>query len=124
MKKKIVCILCPIGCELEIEIEKNKVVSVKDNLCEKGIEYAKKEIENPTRSISSFVSVQNSKKYETIPVKVSSVIPKSKIFDVMNEIKKIQLKAPIKLGDIIIKNVLNLNVDIVVTRSVEKDKSR
>jgi CxxC motif-containing protein len=42
----------------------------------------------------------------------------------MNKIKKIQLKAPIKLGDIIIKNVLNLNVDIIATRNIEKDKSK
>lgn len=124
MKKKIVCTLCPIGCELEVEIQEGKVFSVEGSLCEKGIEYAKKEIENPTRCISSFVSVQNSEKYETVSVKTSSAIPKDKIFDVMNEIKKIQLKAPIKLGTVIIKNVLKLNVDVVATRSVKKDESK
>lgn len=124
MKKKIVCTLCPIGCELEVEIQEGKVVSVEGSLCERGVKYAKDEIENPTRCISSSIPVQDGKRYETVSVKTSSAIPKDKIFDVMNEIKKIQLKAPIKLGTVIIKNVLKLNVDVVATRSVKKDESK
>ncbi|MCD6132941.1 MAG: DUF1667 domain-containing protein [Deltaproteobacteria bacterium] len=121
MRRKISCILCPMGCELEVEVQKGKVILVEGNLCERGIKYAKEEVENPTRCISTSIPIQEGGKCETVSVKTSNPIPKDKIFDVMNEIKKVELKAPIKSGDIIIKNVLNLNVDIVATRSVERE---
>jgi CxxC motif-containing protein len=53
-----------------------------------------------------------------LPVVTSGEIPKGRIFDIMNELNRLEVTAPIKLNDVLIKNVLGLGVDIVATRSL------
>ena len=111
--KKLICIVCPKGCNLTMD----KKLNVSGNFCKRGEIYAKTEITNPKRMITSTVII-DSKLIDRLPVKTSNPIPKDKIIDVMNEISKIKVNAPINLGDIVLKNVLNLNVDIVSTRTI------
>ncbi|MGL5329823.1 MAG: DUF1667 domain-containing protein [Peptostreptococcaceae bacterium] len=69
--------------------------------------------------MASSVKVKNGS-LELVSVRLDNNIPKNKIFEVMDEIKKVQIEAPIKIGDIIIKNVLNLNVDVIATKNIEE----
>ena len=55
-----------------------------------------------------------------LPVITSGDIPKSKIFDVMKEITEAEVCAPVKVNDVIIKDVCGLGVDIIASRSMEK----
>ena len=61
--------------------------------------------------------------FTVLPVKTKSGIPKKLNFEVMKVINSITVKAPIKCGDIIIKNILNTGIDLVATRSMEKVNS-
>lgn len=116
--KSLICISCPIGCHLEITLDDNKnVTNVTGNTCKRGIDYAKKEITNPTRFVTSTVKVKNGTE-ERVSVKTQFDIPKAKIFDIMKEINKVTVNAPIKMDDIIIENVADTGVNIVATRSV------
>jgi CxxC motif-containing protein len=117
MKKELICIACPIGCHLTVDIDKDYHVT--GNNCPKGISYGKKELTNPTRPVTSTVII-NGGLLPRIPVKTSGEIPKLKIFEVMKEINQAMLTAPVSMGDIVIKNVLGLNVDIITTRSMKK----
>ena len=56
---------------------------------------------------------------KTVSVKTDGPIPKTRIMDVMGEIKKIILDRPVRIGDIIADNILGLGVNLVATRSVE-----
>ena len=119
MNKTLTCILCPIGCELNIEYDGITVHSVTGNNCKKGDEYAHQEIISPMRNIASSVFVDGGH-LPLCSVRLSAPIPKDRIMDVMDEIKKISVSAPVTLGDIIIKNVLDLNADVFATKNIEK----
>lgn len=117
MIKKMTCIDCPQGCQLQLTIEEGKVLSVAGNRCKKGITYAKQEVENPMRTLTSSVITENLP-VKMAPVKTSRPIPKEKLLEGMAEVKKIRLKKPVKAGEIIAANFLNLNVNLVSTRTI------
>lgn len=112
---KMICIVCPRGCHLEVDENLN----VTGHACKRGEVYALNEIKNPTRMITSTVKVIGGE-ITRLPVVTSAPIPKGKIFAVMDELDKVIVQAPIALHDIIIKNILHLNVDIIATRPIEK----
>ena len=118
IKKEMVCIVCPMSCHLCVEIEENKVKSVTGNACPRGAKYASEEICNPTRMVTSTVVLKKAK-MTRLPVATENPVPKDKIFDVMDEINKVIVKAPVKLGDIIISNVAKTGVNIIATRSFD-----
>lgn len=112
--KELTCIVCPRGCRLKIDDELN----VTGNFCPRGAQYAKDELTNPKRMITSFVRVKNRENC-VASVKTSSSIPKGMIFEVMEEINKVGVVAPVKIGDIAIKNVLGTGADIVITKNIK-----
>ena len=108
MSKKFTCIVCPRGCALEVDDNLN----VTGNFCPRGKAYALSEITAPVRNIASTVRILNIPNL-MLSVKTSKPIPKEKIFEVMEEINKVGVNAPINLGDVIIKNVCGLDADII-----------
>ena len=114
MKKSLICVSCPLGCPIEVEIENGEVTAVTGNTCKRGDAYARAEITNPVRSLTSSVKVENGM-YAVVPVKSSAPVPKDKMFDCMKEINAVTVKAPVKIGDVVIENILGLGVDIVAT---------
>ena len=117
MIKEFICIECPSGCALKVDIENCKVVSVSGNTCPKGEVYAKKEVENPERILTSTV-VTKGLSLKLVPVRTDRAIPKSKLFDAMHEIKSMRIEKTINAGDVIVENFLGLDVNIIATRSV------
>jgi CxxC motif-containing protein len=113
--KELICIVCPKGCHLKIDENLN----VTGNGCNRGIEYGINELTNPTRMVTSTVVVLGGE-LSRCSVVTSKPIPKNKIFDVMNEINKVKVNAPIYVKDVIIKDVLNLGVDIIATRDIKE----
>jgi len=123
MKKELICVICPNGCELQADVlQEEDGLNVKDvtgNLCEKGPEWVKQEIVNPMRTISSSVLVEGGD-FPLASVRTDAPISLKDIFQVMVEIKKIKMKAPVRIGDVVIKNVADLPCNILATRNVEK----
>ena len=111
--KELICIVCPKGCHLKIDENLN----VTGNGCKRGIKYGVEELTNPTRMVTSTVVVVNGE-IARLPVVTSKPIPKDKIMDIMKEINKVRVEAPIYVKDVIISNALGLGVDIVATREV------
>jgi len=108
---QVVCIGCPASCL--VTVEGNDLI-ITGNACPVGDEYARKELTAPTRYIASLIQVTDGKN-KVVSVKTSADIPKEKIFDCMDEIRKTTVSAPIKAGDILIANVAGTGVDIVAT---------
>ena len=106
---KMICIMCPMGCELTVTKNGNNI-SVTGNNCIRGERYAVDELNCPKRVVTSLIKVGKG----VLPVKTSAPVPKNKVNEVINEIAKTCLKSA-KLGDVAIKNVLNLGVDVIVT---------
>ncbi len=114
MKKSLICVSCPLGCPIEVEIENGQVVAVTGNTCKRGDAYARAEITNPVRSLTTSVKVENGV-HPVVPVKSSGPVPKDKMFDCMKAINEATIKAPVKIGDVVIENILGLGVDIIAT---------
>lgn len=112
--KEFTCIVCPRGCRLTIDDNMN----VTGNTCPRGKDYAIAEVTNPVRTITSSVRVTNREDL-LVSVKTSGPIPKGKIFDVMAEINKVGVLAPTHIGQVVIKDVLGLGVDIVITKDID-----
>ena len=115
--KNLICIQCPMGCPLEVEMENGEVVKVSGNTCKRGEVYAKKEVTSPTRTVTSTVKVENGE-LPVVAVKTKLDIPKSLIFECMAEINKAKAVAPVKIGDVIIENVCGTGVPVVATSNV------
>jgi len=118
-KKEITCIICPIGCKILVEIEGKKLKIVNGNKCNQGITYAKSEALDPRRMLTSSVLVKNGN-WPLVSVKSSQAIPKEKVFDVLNEIKKTIVEAPIYTGSVLIENVQNTKIDIIATKKINE----
>jgi len=115
MEKELICIVCPKGCHLKVDVEAK---SVTGNGCPRGVEYGINEVTNPVRVITSTVKVENGE-LAVVPVKTNKSTPKGLNFECMEEINKVVAIAPVKIGDVIIENVLGTGVDVVVTRNVK-----
>lgn len=115
MKKELICIVCPMGCHLTVDVDNDYEVT--GNQCKRGITYGKKELTNPTRTITSTVIIEGGLN-NRLPVKTDQEVPKEMIFDIMKELNKVKIKSPINVGDIIINNVLGTGVNIVASRSM------
>lgn len=114
-KREMICIGCPMGCPLTVEMDGTEVVNVTRNTCKRGDVYAKKEVTNPTRIVTSTVKVEGGK-VDMVSVKTKEDIPKGKIFDCVKALKGVSVKAPVRIGDIILANVADTGVDIVATK--------
>ncbi|MBR2323225.1 MAG: DUF1667 domain-containing protein [Clostridia bacterium] len=114
MIKNIICTVCPRGCSISVKGENSIVESVENYGCKRGIEYAKAEFVCPVRILTTVVKVDG--KDELIPVRSNKPIPKSKILECMEEIRKTTITLPVKMHQVIIENVCDTGVSIVATK--------
>lgn len=115
MQKNIICVACPMGCGVTVDIADNgEIISVTGNTCKRGDTYARTECTNPVRSLATTVKVSGGL-YNVVPCKSAGALPKDKIMECMNIINNASADAPVKLGDILISDILGTGIDIVAT---------
>ena len=112
--KELTCIVCPRGCRLKVDDEMN----VTGNACPRGKVYAVNELTNPTRTITSSIRVTN-RPYTLVSVKTDNPIPKDKMFEVMQEIDKLSIEAPTRVGQVVKEKILGLDSNIVITKNID-----
>ena len=117
--RKLTCIGCPLGCAIQVRVKDGKIENISGNTCKRGEVYARKEMTNPTRIVTSTVKVENGE-VTMVSVKTRSDIPKEKIKDCIKELKGIMVQAPIYINDIIKYNVANTGVDVIATKNVQR----
>jgi CxxC motif-containing protein len=118
-ERELTCIICPKGCSLKVSIQEGKVSSVEGNSCKRGREYGEKECTNPTRTVTSTIPVKNGR-ISRVPVKTAGEIPKESIFACMDAIRGLSVEAPVKIGEVVMKNVAGTGVDLVAAREIER----
>ena len=111
-KKVLTCIGCPMGCELKVEIVCCNVISVSGNTCKRGDIYARKEVTNPTRIVTTTVRLSGG---GVVPVKTKEDIPKEKIMDCVRELKQLVIARPVQIGQVILENAAGTGVPVVAT---------
>ena len=117
--RELICIGCPLGCPLTVTVENGEVTSVAGNTCPRGDVYARKEVTNPTRIVTSTVRVSGGVS-PMVSCKTASDIPKGKIFEVTESLKNVCAPAPVSIGDVVLSNVAGTGVDVIATKNIEK----
>ena len=123
-KIPLTCIICPMGCSMEVEVETDadghkKVLSVKDNGCKRGEQYASKELQNPTRTLTSTIKV-NGGVLPVVPVKTAGEVPKNMLLQCMEVVRRAGCKAPVKRGDILLYDLLGTGINVIACADVLK----
>lgn len=116
--RKLICINCPMGCPLTVEMDGEQVVNVSGNTCKRGAVYARKEVTNPTRIVTTTVRVANGSA-DMVSVKTREDIPKEKIFACVEALKNVVVEAPVHIGDVIVSNIADTGVDMIATKNIE-----
>lgn len=121
-ERNMTCINCPMGCSLKIQISGDDI-KVSGNICKRGEEYAKNEVTNPVRTVTTTMKVTGGV-MPVVSVKTAGDIPKKLIFDLMKVINQKSIPAPVKIGDVLIENALGTGIDVVATSNVERSEVR
>ena len=115
MIRDLTCIVCPKGCQLKVELEGKKVLSVTGHTCKRGLAYAETECIAPMRTLTTTAAVEGG---GVVPVKTDKPIPRELLFEAMNEVNRVHVARDARLGDIVIKNLLGTGANVVTTRNV------
>ena len=114
----ITCIGCPMGCRLAVALKEGQVESVDGAACGRGAVYARQECVCPTRTVTSLVKVAGRR--APLSVKTARPVPKALIAGCLKAIHLAVAAPPVRIGEVIVKNVCDTGVDVVATMEIEK----
>lgn len=116
MIRELTCIVCPKGCQLKVELDGKRVVSVSGNTCKRGAVYAETECTAPMRTLTTTAPVEGG---GVVPVKTDRTVPKELLFECMELVNAACVPADAKLGYVVIENILGTGANVVTTRNVK-----
>ena len=146
MRKTITCIICPHGCLLSADVSEpgtDAPVTGTENPrsidstvtgagcprvidspvtgagCPRGEAYFIQEITDPKRTLTSSVLVTGGE-IPLCSVRLTEPIPIARIPDVMKEIRKMKVEAPLESGTVLIRDVLGLGSDVIATKTIRR----
>ena len=116
-EKEIICIVCPKGCHIQVTVD-TAGITCKNYGCPRGKEYAIQEATMPKRMLTGTVKINNAI-HPRLPVMSDQPVAKEKLREMMDELDKITVEAPITVNQLIISNILDSGVNIVASRTME-----
>jgi len=114
---KMICVTCPVGCTLEVTHEGKAIINVDGHACKKGIDYAEAELTDPRRMVTSTVKVRGGV-HPLVPVYTAAPIPRPLIFDLLAELRKVELPAPVQMGQVVVENALGTGINVLASRNL------
>ena len=116
MIRELTCIVCPKGCQLKVELDGKKVISVTGHTCKRGLAYAETECTAPMRTLTTTAPVRGG---GVVPVKTDKTVPKELLFECMAVINRATVEPDARLGDVVVENILGTGANVVTTRNVK-----
>lgn len=116
-EREIICIICPNSCRLNVWRDLEGEIHIKGNQCKRGIKYGQDEYTHPVRMVITTMRIKGARS-PVIPVRSSKPIPKEKIFEAIKIVNDHKCQAPVEMGQVLIKNLLGEDVDIIASRTV------
>lgn len=113
--KNLTCIVCPRGCTLTVTLDsalENPVVSVEGQGCKRGVDYATAECTHPTRVLTTTAPTVDG---GVVPCKTDRAIPRELLFEAMKAVNSLSAPAVVRIGDILLENLLGTGANIVAT---------
>jgi CxxC motif-containing protein len=114
---KMICVACPMGCEMVAAVEDGKLADLKGHACKRGIGYAEAEITNPTRGFHSTLRVEGGEA-PLVSIKSAAPVPKGLLMACAEATRSLIVKAPIAVGDVLLPDVCGTGVDLIATTRV------
>ena len=119
--KNLTCIICPMGCSLEVKTEQNTKDGtsyiVSGNSCPRGATYAKEELTCPKRTLTCTVAVKGGTR-PLVSARTKGEVPKQLLLDCMQAVKRLTLSAPVKQGQIIACDLLHTGIDLIACEDI------
>ena len=116
-----ICTACAQGCALTVLMENGEVLGVTGNSCKKGLDYAQAEMTDPRRMVATTVKIHNGF-HPLLPVYTERPVPKPMIPQVLAEIRKVELEAPVVMKTVVLENVLGTGINVLASRSMPAKK--
>lgn len=118
------CTTCPSECLLTVEVERDAkgtveaVRSVTGNSCPRGDKFAHQELTCPMRVLTTTVAVSGGDE-ALLPVRTAEAIPLTLHAQAMNLLRGAVVDAPIRMGDIVLPNLLNTSIDLIASMDID-----
>jgi CxxC motif-containing protein len=119
-KKHFVCVVCPIGCEIDVVYDGGRIISMEGNKCEKSEEFVSQELIEPMRILTTTVRIQGAR-WGVIPVRSDKAVPKRLFPHIMKKLRRIKLQAPVSMLDVVVKDIVGTGVNIITTRTMTRE---
>lgn len=119
------CTTCPSECLLTVEVERDangavvEVCSVTGNNCPRGDKFAHQELTCPTRVLTTTVAVSGGDE-TLLPVRTAEAIPLALHAQAMNLIRSLVFNAPIRMGDVVLENLLDTNINLIASMDIDR----
>lgn len=121
------CSTCPSECLLTVEVERDadgavvEVRSVAGNSCPRGDKFAHQELTCPMRVLTTTVAVSSGDE-TLLPVRTAEAIPLALHAQAMNLIRGLVVNAPIRMGDIMLEDLLDTNINLIASMDIDRVK--
>ncbi len=115
----LICITCPMGCTLEVTHEGDTVLNVEGNTCKRGLAYVERELTDPRRMVATTVRVKDGL-HPLVPVYTQAPFPKPLIFDLLAEIRELEIEAPVHTDQVVLHDALGTGIDVVASREMPR----
>ena len=119
-KMHFVCVVCPVGCEIDVVHDGGRIISMEGNKCEKSEEFVRQELIEPMRILTTTVRSEGSR-WPVIPVRTDKSVPKRLFPRMMRQLRRIKLQAPVNILDVVVRDVLHTGVNIIATRTMARE---
>ncbi|MBQ8432543.1 MAG: DUF1667 domain-containing protein [Clostridia bacterium] len=114
--RELTCIVCPKGCPMKVTLEGKEILTIEGFTCPRGKQYAIDECTHPMRTLTSTVRTSGG---GVVAVKTDRAIPKELMFDCMQVINKTVATLPVRVGDVLVSNLLDTGANLIVTANQE-----
>ncbi|NLJ47452.1 MAG: DUF1667 domain-containing protein [Treponema sp.] len=118
MPEELICITCPLGCRLTVERLAEGGLSVSGNRCTRGARYAEEELLAPKRVVTATCRALPADRCR-VPVRTASPFPKDRVEDLIRELYSLEVRLPVKRGDVLIPDALGTGIPVIATRTLE-----
>jgi CxxC motif-containing protein len=115
--EEMICITCPMGCSLTVTHEGATLLSVDGNTCKRGLKFAEAELTDPRRMVATTVRVRRGI-HPLVPVYTKEPFPRPRIFELLREIRQVEIEAPVTMNQVVLENALGEGIDVIASRDM------
>ena len=119
-KRHFVCVVCPIGCEIDVVHDGSKIISMEGSKCKKSEEFVSQELIEPMRILTTTVRIRGAR-WPVIPVRTDKSVPKRLFPRIMGQLRRIKLQAPVSILDVVVRNIVGTGANIIATRTMPRE---